>query len=84
MGEKQPSGTALSAGAAPGTEQQLPADREEAHGGAGRPPAVHGHHAEQISRAATEEPTVQQWLRPGGGTAHGYPRGTAPGRSRSP
>jgi len=84
MGEKQPSGTALSAGAAPGTEQQLAADREEAHGGAGRPPAVHGHHAEQISRAATEEPTVQQWLRPGGGTAHGYPRGTAPGRSRSP
>ena len=31
--------------------------------------AAHGHHAEQISRAATEEPTVQQWLRPGGGTA---------------
>ena len=56
----------------------------EAHRGAGHPPAAHGHHTEQISRAATEEPTVQQWLRPGGGKAHGHPRGAAPGRSRSP
>ena len=44
----------------------------EAHRGAGCPPAVHRHHAEQISHAATEEPTVQQRLRTGGGTTHGY------------
>jgi len=66
-----PAGTAVSAGGALGTEQQLPAAQRGPW--RSRPsPAAHGHHAEQISRAATEEPTVQQWLRPGGGTAHRY------------
>ena len=27
---------------------------------------------------AMEEPTVQQWMRPGGGTAHGYPCRSSP------
>ena len=45
--------------------------------------SAHGHHAEQFSRAAMEETTVQQRLRPGGGTAYGYSRGAAPGRGSS-
>lgn len=60
---------------------------EEAHGGAGCLPTAYGHLTEQISPwsrspcAATEEPAVQQWMGPGGGTAHGYPHRIAPDQS---
>ena len=33
--------------------------------------------------AAMEEPMGQQWMRPKGGTAHGYPAEAAPGQNCS-
>lgn len=43
-----------------------------ARSGSACPDAAHGHHTQSESQyAAIEEPMVQQWMRPGRGTAHG-------------
>jgi len=46
-------------------------------------PAACGRHTEQIFIAAMEEPTVQQWMWPGGGHSHRASSGAAPGWSCS-
>ena len=48
------------------------------------PTAAHGNHAKQISTCSTEEPSMQQWMRPEGTAAHGEPRVGTRGDGCSP
>jgi len=72
------------AGGAPGIEQKLPEAKERPTEEQAVPLQPTGTTWGRCPCAAMEEPTVQQWVRPEGGTAHGYPHRSSPGWSCSP
>ena len=73
MGEKQPCRHQGQCRRSSRHTAAAPCSPGEAHRRAGHPPAATGITQSRSTHTTTEEPTVQQWMWPEGGTAHGEP-----------